>query len=70
MGSEPALERSEGVTRCDCSNGQELFFTIEPCLSVAGDDEKGIGRRWVISHRGCNLAKTESEDVPSTGEPA
>jgi len=20
------------VTRCDCSNGQGLFFTIEPCL--------------------------------------
>jgi hypothetical protein len=25
-------ERSEGVTRCDCSNCQGLFFTIEPCL--------------------------------------
>jgi len=22
------------VTRCDCSNGQALVFTIEPCLSV------------------------------------
>src|SRR5260370_1108545 len=36
--------------------------------SVAGDDEKGIGRRWVISHRGRNLAKTE--EISSTGEPA
>src|SRR6266567_5090416 len=23
-----------GVTRCDCSNGQGLFFTIEPCLTI------------------------------------
>ena len=22
------------VTRCDCSNGQGLFFTIEPCLNL------------------------------------
>ncbi len=34
MGSEPALERSEGVTRGDCSNGQGLFFTSEPCLNL------------------------------------
>src|SRR5712692_8512451 len=23
------------VTRCDCSNGQGLFFTIEPCLTTS-----------------------------------
>ena len=32
MGSEPALERSEGVTRGDCSNGQVLFFTLNLAL--------------------------------------
>src|SRR6266853_4975737 len=59
--AEFTLSEANGlrVTRCDCSNWHGLFFTIEPCLSVAGDDKKGIGRRWVISHRGCNLAKTE-----------
>ncbi len=34
MGSEPALERSEGVTLYDCSNGQVQFVQIEPCLNV------------------------------------
>src|SRR6266851_4294216 len=28
--TDPSLRG--GVTRCDCSNGQGLFFTIEPCL--------------------------------------
>src|SRR5260370_37447368 len=34
MCSEPALERSEGVTRGDCSNGQVQFVQIEPCLTA------------------------------------
>src|SRR3989440_1976218 len=34
--AEFTLERSEGlrVTRCDCSNGQEPFVHIEPCLTT------------------------------------
>ena len=34
MGSEPALERSEGVTQGDGSTCEGLFFKIEPCLST------------------------------------
>ena len=36
--AEFTLERSEGlrVTRYDCSNGQEPFVHIEPCLRTKG----------------------------------
>src|SRR6266487_3749729 len=32
--AEFTLSETNGLrmTRCDCSNGQGLFFTIEPCL--------------------------------------
>ncbi len=46
-------ERSEGVTQCDCSNGQALVFTIEPCLSVnkqASSEKKQVA--------GCNRLAT------------
>ena len=34
--AEFTLSEAHGlrVTLCDCSNGQGLFFTIEPCLSL------------------------------------
>jgi len=34
--AEFTLSEANGlrVTRCDCSNGQGLFFTLEPCLTM------------------------------------
>jgi len=60
MGSEPALERSEGVTLCDCSNGQVQFVQIEPCLKFQHRDEK------VSSRKGppCKIAGYSSGDAP------
>src|SRR2546427_2213136 len=41
--AEFTLSEANGlrVTRCDCSNGRGLFFTIEPCLT----GESGEGRQ-------------------------
>jgi len=33
IATDPSLRG--GVTLCDCSNGQGLFFTIEPCLTIS-----------------------------------
>src|SRR5260370_36900812 len=30
------------VTLCDCSNGQALFFTLEPCLTLSSPFHHGI----------------------------
>src|SRR6266849_3625762 len=38
--TDPSLRG--GVTRGDCSNGQGLFFTIEPCLrKIKGETQHG-----------------------------
>ncbi len=52
-------ERSEGVTQCDCSNCQGLFFTIEPCLSVnkQASSEKKAGCRMQQTCNKSPLAK-------------
>ena len=42
--AEFTLERSEGlrVTRYDCSNGQEPFVHIEPCLKERNTQQGGF----------------------------
>src|SRR5260370_42328320 len=46
-----------GVTGCDCSTGQGLFFTIEPCLTKIKWHTDG---RSCAIHRACGWRKIHS----------
>jgi hypothetical protein len=46
------------VTRCDCSNGQEHFVQIEPCLTIEKFSTNNQGEPGIISnHSLCFFAQ-------------
>jgi len=58
MGSEPALERSEGVTRGVCSICEGLFFKIEPCLRIDEEGEEDTNCSETVSPESVESSQT------------
>src|SRR5205814_6984652 len=53
------------VTRCDCSHGQGLFFTIEPCLRLILVHKYSKGSE--VSVGGSRLHGSKTQMVTSSG---